>query len=187
MADASSSAHEVQRGTRGGANLDTETGARNPGARDTGAGVGHAGLSALVFALLGLSVSIYLTIEHFTSSKTLACPESATINCAKVTTSAWSHIAGIPVAVLGLVYFVIMTGLTVAPVMRFPRMDRARVIAAAVGAAMVIYLVWVELFRVNAICLWCTAVHVCTIAMLGAVLWHAAGRDPGSHHPRTKT
>jgi uncharacterized membrane protein len=34
-----------------------------------------------------------------------------------------------------------------------------------------ICLVWAELFRVDAICLWCTAVHVCTLALLGAVLW----------------
>ena len=35
---------------------------------------------------------------------------------------------------------------------------------------------WVELFRVNALCLWCTAVHVCTLALLGTVLWRTADR-----------
>jgi uncharacterized membrane protein len=31
--------------------------------------------------------------------------------------------------------------------------------------------VWVELFRVDAICLWCTVVHVSSVVLLGAVLW----------------
>ena len=37
-----------------------------------------------------------------------------------------------------------------------------------------LYLVWIELFRVDAICLWCTAVHVCTLALLATVLWSTA-------------
>ena len=46
--------------------------------------------AALVWALLGLAASAYLTVEHYTASTLLACPENATINCAKVTTSKWS-------------------------------------------------------------------------------------------------
>ena len=38
---------------------------------------------------------------------------------------------------------------------------------------MVLYLVYVELFRVGAICLWCTGVHVTALALFGVVL--AAG------------
>jgi len=44
----------------------------------------------------------------------------------------------------------------------------------AIGAISVLYLVYIELFKVDAICLWCTAVHVCTIALLATVLWRAA-------------
>jgi uncharacterized membrane protein len=141
--------------------------------------VGAAAVTAFMCALLGLGISVYLTIEHYTSSLTLACPESATINCAKVTTSAWSHIGGVPVAVLGLAYFIVMAILTSPPAMGVRRLDRLRVAAAAAGVAMVLYLLWVELFRVDAICLWCTAVHICTVAMFAAVLWHAVDRDTG--------
>jgi uncharacterized membrane protein len=41
-----------------------------------------------------------------------------------------------------------------------------------------VYLVWIELFRVGAICLWCTAVHVCTLALLATVLWTTSARRP---------
>jgi uncharacterized membrane protein len=34
-----------------------------------------------------------------------------------------------------------------------------------------IYFVWVELFRLNTICIWCTLVHLSTLALLGTVLW----------------
>jgi len=134
----------------------------------------RASKPALGFSILGLGISIYLTIEHFSSSKLLACPESATINCAKVTTSRWSHIFGIPVAVLGLAFFLAISLLLLPVAWREPRLDRARVMACAVGTVMVLYLVYIELFQVNAICLWCTAVHVCTVALLGAVLWHTS-------------
>jgi uncharacterized membrane protein len=35
---------------------------------------------------------------------------------------------------------------------------------------MVFYLVYVELFRVDAICLWCTGVHLTTIVLFGVIL-----------------
>ena len=57
---------------------------------------------AFVVTLIGLAISSYLTYEHYTGSKSFACPATSTVNCEKVTTSAWSVIVGIPVAVLGL-------------------------------------------------------------------------------------
>jgi uncharacterized membrane protein len=124
--------------------------------------------------VLGLVVAGYLTVEHFSSSATLACPESATINCAKVTTSQWSHVLGIPVALLGLLYFVGMLALCCPPAWRIVALDRVRIAAAALGVLSVLYLIWIELFRVDAICIWCTAVHICTLGLFGAVLWRTS-------------
>lgn len=131
----------------------------------------RTGLTSLVFALLGLAVSTYLVVEHYTASATLACPESATINCQKVTTSQWSHVGPIPVALLGLVYFLAMVALCLPVAWRHRQLDGLRIAGAAVGVLTALYLVWVELFRVNAICLWCTAAHVCALGLLAAVLW----------------
>lgn len=149
--------------------------------------LGAAAVSAVCFAALGLAASGYLTVEHFTASATLACPETGTINCAKVTTSAWSQLAGIPVAVLGLAYFAVMTALTAPPAIHRRALDRTRVVAAGAGVAMVVYLIWAELFRVNAICLWCTAVHISALALFTATAWHAAARadpQPEVNHQR---
>ena len=63
-------------------------------------------LATFVLALAGLGVSIYLTIAHFTESALAGCSESGVVNCTKVTTSPQSYVFGIPVAVLGLAFFV---------------------------------------------------------------------------------
>lgn len=131
----------------------------------------HSGLASLVVALTGLAVSAYLTVEHFSSAATLACPESARINCQKVTTSHWSHLGPIPVAVLGLVFFAVMSVLCVPPLWRRRALDPLRVAGAVLGVLTALVLVWIELFRIDAICLWCTAVHICSLGLLGTVLW----------------
>lgn len=137
---------------------------RRPGA--VPAAIGFA------LAVLGLAISLYLTVEHYSGSATLACPATGAIDCVKVTTSRWSVIAGTPVAVLGLAYFVVMTLVTV-PVGATRPWNLARVALAAAGSVMVLYLIYVELFRVDAVCLWCTAVHVITVALLGTTLWQS--------------
>jgi uncharacterized membrane protein len=39
-----------------------------------------------------------------------------------------------------------------------------------VGILFVLYLVWAELFRINAICLYCTGVHVITFILFGLIV-----------------
>jgi uncharacterized membrane protein len=145
-----------------------------PGLDTAGTRSSPRGLVSFLITLVGLGIATYLTIEHYNSHLTLACPESATINCAKVTTSKWSHIGPIPVALLGLIFFVGMAVLCCPPAWRIRALDRVRVLGVVVGTISVVYLVWIELFKVNAICLWCTGVHVCTIALLAAVLWQTS-------------
>jgi uncharacterized membrane protein len=121
-------------------------------------------------AIVGLLLAAYLTYEHFTDSATLACIGNGAIDCLKVTTSQWSEIAGVPVAVAGLAYFVAMTFLCV-PLRSGRDLGLARLIGALAGTFMVLWLIYVELFLVGAICLWCTGVHLVTLLLLGAVLW----------------
>lgn len=127
-----------------------------------------AGRVTLALSLLGLAISVYLTVEHFSGSQTFACPENATFNCVAVTTSKWAAIAGIPVAVLGLVFFVAMTALCL---VGGRRVADLRVVAAVVGVLTALWLVYVELFLVDALCLWCTGVHLVTLVLLGTTVW----------------
>ena len=138
-------------------------------------------LTTLILSLAGLGVSIYLTITHYSTSVSLACPDTGTINCEKVTTSPESVVFGIPVAVLGLAFFVFMVAVNNPLAWRSPlrAIHLARVLSVIVGIGFVIYLIYVELFKVNAICLWCTSVHVITFALFVLILFSAAlGASP---------
>ena len=141
-----------------------------------------APLTSTVLCLAGLGASAYLTVEHYSSSPSYACPESATINCLKVTTSSYSELLGIPVALLGLLFFLAMTPMCLPIAWRWdnPWLPKLRLAGLTIGVAFVIYLVWAELFRIEAICLWCTVVHVATVALFAVIVVGAALRpiDP---------
>ena len=126
------------------------------------------------FALVavGLAVSIYLTITHFTTTVSLACTNSGTLNCEKVTTSPQSYVLGIPVAPLGVAWFVVAALLLLPAAWRSPApaVRYARIGWMVAGVAMVVRLVYAELFQINAICVWCTVVHVVTVALFAVVL-----------------
>ena len=131
---------------------------------------------SLVVCVLGLAASAYLTYEHYSSSTSLACPDTGAINCLKVTTSSYSKVLGVPVALLGLLFYVGMTALCSPPAWsaRSPWVGRVRMLGAVSGVVFMVYLVWAELFRVDAICLWCTAVHVLTVTLFGLLVVGAA-------------
>jgi uncharacterized membrane protein len=131
-----------------------------------------------VLSLAVVGVASYLTVTHYSDPAALACPDTGVVNCTLVTTSSWSVVLGVPVALWGLVWALVMTGLTLPWAWRteggWP--ERARTIGSALGALTVIALVYIELFEVGAICLWCSAVHVLTIALFGVVLAARASR-----------
>ncbi|HUO47597.1 MAG TPA: vitamin K epoxide reductase family protein [Acidimicrobiales bacterium] len=129
------------------------------------------GISAFVLSLLGLGEAIYLTIEHFQGGIP-SCPATGVINCAKVTTSPQSYVLHIPVALLGLLFFVAMVVVNVPPLWRIGWRWVAwlRLAMVTTGLGMVVYLVAAEVFSIKAICLWCTGVHVITVALFVLVL-----------------
>jgi uncharacterized membrane protein len=140
-------------------------------------------------ALAGLGVSIYLTVAHFTSPRILVCSEKGFVNCAAVTTSPESMVFGIfPVAVLGLAFYVFMAAATSPWAWRvtWPPVRWARFGSVIVGMVFVLYLLYTELFTLNAICLFCTIVHVITFLLFGLIVFSfAAGYGaPETASPR---
>lgn len=128
----------------------------------------------LALVLAGAAVAGYLTIEHYTSSLTLACPDTGVVNCAKVTTSPESTLLGVPVALLGLLWFLGLLPLMLPASWRRRRWLVPRLVAVAAGVPMVVYLVYVEAVRVRALCLYCTAVHVIAVLLFAVVAVAAA-------------
>jgi uncharacterized membrane protein len=123
-------------------------------------------ITALVLSLLGLADATYLTITHF-EKQALVCPANSFINCAKVTTSAQSEILHIPVAILGLAFYVAMTAVNLPPMWKTTdvRVAWLRLAMAVSGIGFVLYLLYAELFIIKAICEYCTGVHIVTFIL----------------------
>jgi len=104
-----------------------------------------------VLSVAGLGVSIYLTIAHFTDKPLAGCSESGLVNCTKVTTSPQSYVFGIPVAVLGLAFFIAAVGLMSPCAWRWARREVAliRIASLVVGMGFVLYLLYAELFTIG--------------------------------------
>lgn len=135
--------------------------------------------TCLVVAGAALAVSLYLTVEHFASpgGEGLACPATAAVNCVKVTTSPQSRFLGIPVALVGLVFYIGMFALYL-PVMwrsAAPSVRWIRLAAISGGMVFVLWLVYAELYIVRSICLWCTAVHILTFVLFVLTLYATLG------------
>jgi len=123
--------------------------------------------TTFALSLIGLALSIYLTITHF-QPQALVCSGNGIIDCAKVTTSAQSEILGIPVAILGLANYTVMASLNSPWAWRAKArwIHVARFVLAIVSMCFVLWLIFAEVEIIGAICLYCTGVHVTTFALL---------------------
>ena len=129
-------------------------------------------ISTFVLSLVGLAISIYLTLLHFNSSIKEFCPQNGFVSCHEVTNGTYSSAFGIPFALYGLAYFVGMVVLCSPWVWALPqlRVHQLRLLASATGIAMVFYLVYIEFAIKHHICLWCTGVHVTTFALFAILI-----------------
>lgn len=107
-------------------------------------------LAALV-ALTGIAIAGYLTWSHF-GDGSVVCPVGG--GCEAVQESEYAEIVGIPVALLGLVAYVVVLGLIAwdAPLARL-----AAAALALTGLVFSGYLLVVQLFVIDAVCVWCLA------------------------------
>lgn len=114
-----------------------------------------------VVGALGLGIAGYLTYVHYARLHPLCLPGDA---CERVQTSRFSTLAGVPVALIGVVgYATILLSL-------LARGETARLVTAALcafGVCVSGYLTWAELFRIHAVCPWCAASAVLMGILLG--------------------
>jgi uncharacterized membrane protein len=130
--------------------------------------------AAIVLALIGLGVAGYLTYVHYEGIKP-ACGLGG--DCEKVQTSEWADLAGVPVALLGLIgYAAILVTL-------FVEREEALIagaLVALVGFGFSAYLTYRELFSIDAICPWCVASAV-IMTLLAIVMTARLLRAPTDH------
>jgi uncharacterized membrane protein len=107
--------------------------------------------TAGVVVLAGIGVAAYLTWVHYDESA-LVCVAGG--GCETVQQSSYAEIAGLPVALLGLVSYAIVLGLIVWDT-PYARLGAASL--AVVGLAFSVYLLVLQLFVIDAVCFWCLA------------------------------
>jgi uncharacterized membrane protein len=151
-----------------------------------------APVASTVICLLALADSAYLTYTHYAAARIFACPTNphSFVNCAAVTSGPYSAVLGIPVAVLGLAWSAGMLALCSPPAWRSrlwtsprwarlgPWVGRLRLLGSVAGVGMVFWLVYVELFKKDHLCEFCTAVHVLTVALFIVVVFSTALATP---------
>jgi uncharacterized membrane protein len=127
----------------------------------------------LACSLAGVVISIYLTIVHYNEAVPLFCSSSGVVNCGLVLSSPYAVVFGtaIPISVPGLAWCLVMAALAIVGLRTQPRWLRPAQFAwALVGLLTALYLVYVEIVRLHAICAWCSALHVLILLIFLATL-----------------
>ena len=124
-------------------------------------------VASALLAIGGIGIAAYLTVVHF-ADQPIVC--SGIGDCEKVNSSSYAKLAGIPVAVLGLLSYVTMLLLALGALVR----RDAMLVAAAWGVALAsfgfsMYLTYVEVEVLDAICIWCVSSATVVTAMLAAL------------------
>ncbi len=128
-----------------------------------------------LLGLPGIAVASFLTYAHWADRATVC---GGIGECELVQTSEYSDIAGVPVALLGVFYFVAMAFLALVRINRIKWMpgalewvQPAALSMALAATAFIAYLTYVELFILEAICVWCVGLATLTVASLALTVW----------------
>lgn len=126
-----------------------------------------------VLAVIGIALAAYLTIIHYAGLKP-AC--TAGQSCVKVQTSVWSELDGVPVALLGLIGYVLIAG---ALLVRDREETRLAVLGLTViGFGFSMYLTYREAFSIHSYCEWClSSAAILTVLMICAAVRYVITED----------
>ncbi len=125
-----------------------------------------------LFALLGLGAALMATWVHYQlltdSSYASFCDISATVNCSTAYQSAYGSIFGVPVAIFGVAWFVVVLVLMAAE--RLSLSARENVPGylfawATAGLSMILYLAYGAFFVLHTVCLMCVSTYIAVIGV----------------------
>jgi uncharacterized membrane protein len=139
----------------------------------------RAGLVGAALAAVGLAVSIYLTSVKLAGALPVCGPLKG---CEDVALSPYSEIMGIPVALFGAGFSALVLLLT----LTWWRAGDRRALLASYGLGLfgilfVVYLTYLELFVIHAVCVWCVAYALTVFVgwIVAAVAVRQSGEGPG--------
>lgn len=128
---------------------------------------------------IGIGDTVYLSYEKLHG----IIPSCAILNgCEKVLTSAYSNIYGVPLAYIGLVFYVYMLGLAV--LLAIDPQSRGlkfgAVVYTAIGLLLSIGFELFQYFYIGAMCLYCAISALTALLLFVIALWHARATRGGS-------
>jgi uncharacterized membrane protein len=131
----------------------------------------HPGLILAVLDLIGLAIASYLSVVELQGDVPYCGPLGG---CEEVARSEYSRIAGIPVAVFGVGLSLILLSLAIA----WWKTDLYVLLLAHYGLSLAgvifeIYFMYLQIFVIGAVCVWCTSYGVSLIArfVIALVVW----------------
>ena len=127
----------------------------------------------LAFSIIGLAASSMSAYVHYRlltdPSYTSFCDVNSSVNCTQAYLSRFGSLWGVPVALWGVLFFVVVLLLVIAG-------GRARsaareaipayiFVVSTIGLAIVLYLAWASFFQLHTVCLFCATTYIAVIAI----------------------
>ena len=134
-------------------------------------------------ALAGIMLSVYLALYKLGYIGVITCSVGS---CETVQTSRWATFLGMPVAVWGVGFYVTTFAVALAgvhgPLAESPRASVALVALSGWGVLFSAWLTYLELFVIDAICMWCVVsallvLVIFVVSLLDLRDWR--GTEPG--------
>jgi uncharacterized membrane protein len=120
-----------------------------------------------LFCLLGLADATYLTVLALTG-ETAACSGQA--GCFEVLGSAYSKVAGIPVAAFGVAGYLTAFTFATFAAFNYPRARRFFALMVGVMFAATLWFLYVQAFVLHAFCRFCLFSAAITFLLMGLVV-----------------
>ena len=122
---------------------------------------GRLRAASAAVALIGLGIATYLTIVHYAGGAP-AC--AIAHGCETVQRSSYAKIAGVPVALTGLIGYV---AVLVSLARDGDDWRLATAFLSLAGLGFSLWLTWVEVGILHAICIWCVGSALCMAVLAG--------------------
>ena len=125
--------------------------------------------AAIGVALAGLGIATYLTVVHYTGGEPVC---AVAHGCATVQQSNYAALAGVPVALLGLLGYV---AILVALAHDGEGWRTASAFLALAGLGFSVWLTYVEIGVLQAICIWCVGSAICMAVLAAITIYRMLG------------
>jgi uncharacterized membrane protein len=131
-------------------------------------------LTMIVIATIGLGIASYLTYVHYSGEAPLCSLKGNP--CSEVQKSQYSKLAGVPVALIGLIGYLVILGSLLVRESETSRF--ATVVFTLVGFGFSLYLTYREVFTLEKICEWCVSSAVVVTILTLLAVWRFLRGDP---------